>query len=125
MLDVPDDLPLVPLDSDRFGNALDNLLDNALTYSRHGGRITLATIATPTGVTLRVADTGCGISPEHLPHLFEKFFRAPGQERGSGTGLGLAIVREIIVAHGGTITCSSEPGTGTTFTITLPKEPRT
>jgi two-component system, NtrC family, sensor histidine kinase KinB len=133
VLDMPAALPAVAVDAGRFGNALDNLLDNALTYSERGGRITLTAQATPTGVTMTVADAGCGISAEHLPHLFEKFFRAPGQQRGSGTGLGLAIVREIIVAHGGTITCASEPGTGTTFTITLPlasaaahfREPRT
>src|SRR5262249_34937991 len=72
------------------------------------------------GVTLSVTDTGVGIAPEHLPHVFEKFFRVPGQSRGSGTGLGLAIVQEITTAHGGSITCESLPGVGTTFRLTLP-----
>jgi signal transduction histidine kinase len=67
-----------------------------------------------------VADTGQGIAPEHLPHVFERFFRVPGHSRGGGTGLGLAIAREIVIAHGGTITCDSRPGAGTVFRLTLP-----
>ena len=67
-----------------------------------------------------MADTGLGIPPEYLPHVFEKFFRVPGQSQGGGTGLGLAIVREIVTAHGGTITCDSQPGAGTMFRLTLP-----
>lgn len=113
-------LPAVAVDVPRIGNALGNLLDNALTYTDRGGRITLAATAAPDGVTLTVTDTGCGIPPEHLPRVFEKFFRVPGQTRGGGTGLGLAIVQEIVTAHGGTVTCSSKPGTGTTFYMTLP-----
>jgi signal transduction histidine kinase len=69
---------------------------------------------------LSVADSGCGIPPEHLPHVFEKFFRVPGQTRGTGTGLGLAIVQEIATAHGGTVTCESQLGNGTTFKLRLP-----
>lgn len=113
-------LPAVAVDVPRLGNALGNLLDNALTYTDRGGRITLAATAAADGVTLTVADTGCGIPPEHLPRVFEKFFRVPGQSRGGGTGLGLAIVQEIVTAHGGTITCSSKPGAGTVFYLTLP-----
>jgi signal transduction histidine kinase len=118
-VEVPAGLPPVAADADRLGNALRNLLDNALTYTDHGGRITLGAAAGPDGVTLTVADTGRGIPPEYLPHVFEKFFRVPGQSRG-GTGLGLAIVHEIVTAHGGTVTCASEPGGGTVFRITLP-----
>jgi NtrC-family two-component system sensor histidine kinase KinB len=119
-LDVRPDLPAVAVDANRLGNALGNLLDNALTYTDRGGRITLAATAESDGVTLAVADTGCGIPPEHLGHVFEKFFRVPGQSRGSGTGLGLAIVQEIVTAHGGAISCASQPGVGTTFRLTLP-----
>jgi signal transduction histidine kinase len=119
-LELPPNLPLVAVDAARFANALHNLLDNALTYTERGGRITLSASAAGDGVTLAVADTGCGIPPEHLPHVFEKFFRVPGQSRGSGTGLGLAIVQEIVAAHGGTISCASQPGVGTTFRLTLP-----
>jgi PAS domain S-box-containing protein len=120
VLDVPPELPLVVADAARIGTALRNLLDNALTYTDPGGKITLSAAAGAEDVTLSVADTGVGIPPEQLPHVFEKFFRVPGQSRGSGTGLGLAIVREIAVAHGGTITCQSQPGLGTTFRLTLP-----
>jgi signal transduction histidine kinase len=117
---VPPGLPEVPVDAARFGIALGNLLDNALTYTDRGGSITLSAAAGPGTVTLAVADTGIGIPPEHLPHVFEKFFRVPGQSRAGGTGLGLAIVHEVVTAHGGTIHCESERGRGTVFRITLP-----
>lgn len=119
-VDVPPGLPAVAVDPARLGNALRNLLDNALTYTDRGGRITLTASAGPDTVMLSVADTGIGIPSEHLPSIFKKFFRVPGQSRGSGTGLGLAIVHEIVAAHGGTITCESQPGQGTTFRLTLP-----
>jgi signal transduction histidine kinase len=114
------DMPSVAVDAPRLGHALRNLVDNAMTYTERGGRITLAASADADAVTLSVSDTGIGISREHLPHVFEKFFRVPGQSRGTGTGLGLAIVNEIVSAHGGTITCESEPGAGTVFRIRLP-----
>ena len=71
-------------------------------------------------MTLSVADTGIGIAPDFVPHVFEKFFRVPGQSKGVGTGLGLAIVQEIVAAHGGTITCESTLDRGTVFRMTLP-----
>ena len=120
VLDVPQAVPSVAVDASRLGHALRNLLDNALTYTERGGRITLAASANADAVTLSVADTGIGISREHLPHVFEKFFRVPGQSRGTGTGLGLAIVHEIVTAHGGTITCESQPGVETIFRLRLP-----
>src|SRR5205807_299947 len=115
------DTPNVVVDVHRFGQALNNLLDNALTYTNEGGRVILS--AHPAGqheIALEIADTGIGIPAEYLPHVFERFFRVPGQSKGQGTGLGLAIVQEIVTAHGGRISCSSEPGRGTKFTITLP-----
>jgi PAS domain S-box-containing protein len=120
VLDMPQGLPKVAIDASRLGGALGNLLDNALTYTDRGGRITLGAHSDGEFVTLSVADTGLGIPPESLPHVFEKFFRVPGQSKGIGTGLGLAIVQEIVAAHGGTITCESEPGKGTVFRINLP-----
>jgi signal transduction histidine kinase len=117
------ELPTVRVDAQRLGHALGNLLDNALAYTERGGRITLAATATADSVTLSVADTGRGIPPEYLPHLFERFFRIPGQSQHSGTGLGLAIVREIVSAHEGTIICESRPGEGTVFRIQLPVRP--
>jgi signal transduction histidine kinase len=119
-VEAPPDLPPVPVDAGRLGHALANLLDNALTYTDRGGRITLSAAAADGRATLTVADTGRGIPPEYLPHVFERFFRVPGQSQGSGTGLGLALVREIVTAHGGTVSCDSRPGEGTVFRITLP-----
>jgi signal transduction histidine kinase len=113
--------PPVAADADQLGHALDNLLVNAATYTDPGGTITLsARPAGPDLVELAVRDTGVGIPPEYLPHVFDKFFRVPDQSRGQGTGLGLAIVKEIVAAHGGRIACESEPGRGTTFRLTLP-----
>ena len=119
-VDLPADLPPVGVDAGRFGHALNNLLDNALTYTDPGGQVTLTAAASGDTVTLTVADTGLGIPPEHLPHVFDKFFRIPGQSSETGTGLGLAIVREIVTSHGGTITCTSTVGAGTVFNIALP-----
>ncbi len=116
-----DPLPPVAGDAEQLGRALDNLLVNAVNYTDPGGSITLA--ARPAGagrVELTVADTGVGIAAEHLPHVFDRFFRIPEQSRGEGTGLGLAIVKEVVAAHGGDVTCESEPGRGTTFRIVLP-----
>jgi signal transduction histidine kinase len=122
-VDMPPDLPAVAVDAKRFGHALNNLLDNAVTYTNRGGQINLSATTTPEVVVITVADTGIGIPPEHLPHVFERFFRVPEQSPEGGTGLGLAIVQEIVTAHGGTIICESEPGAGTRFRITLPVAP--
>lgn len=120
-LEIAPDLPLVPADAPRLQHALNNLLENAIIYTDRGGRVTLSAAAAADDVAIRVADTGTGIPAEHLPHVFDRFFRVPGQSRGSGTGLGLAIAREVVMAHGGTITCESQPGSGTVFQITLPR----
>jgi len=114
-------LPAVGVDPDRIEQALTNLVNNAVTYTPAGGRVTLS--AEPSDdnrVSLIVADTGVGIPGEYLPHVFERFFRIPGQSEEAGTGLGLAIVKEVVTAHHGEVTCASEPGKGTTFRITLP-----
>jgi signal transduction histidine kinase/HAMP domain-containing protein len=114
-------LPSIAADRVRLGHALDNLLDNALTYTDEGGSITLSARALDEhNVRLSVADTGVGIPSKVLPQVFDKFFRVPDQSRGHGTGLGLAIVREIVLAHGGQVSCESEVGKGTTFHLTLP-----
>jgi signal transduction histidine kinase len=120
VVEVEPDLPLVQADAKRLGHALNNLLDNALAYTDRGGRIMLSAARTTGGVMLTVSDTGRGIPPEYLARVFDRFFRVPGQSEGSGTGLGLAIVHEIVVAHGGRITCDSAVGKGTTFRIVLP-----
>ncbi|WP_083842939.1 HAMP domain-containing sensor histidine kinase [Schlesneria paludicola] len=120
IVDVPGVLPEVAVDTSRMGHALSNLLDNALTYTDSGGTISLSAELVGRDIILSVKDTGSGIPPEYVPHVFEKFFRVPGQSRGSGTGLGLAIVNEIVTAHGGTVSCESQPGIGTAFHIRLP-----
>jgi heavy metal sensor kinase len=101
-----------------------NLLDNALRHTSSGGRVSIAVgNAAQDGVTLTVSDTGSGIAPEHLPHLFERFYRADGarsRELG-GAGLGLAICAWIARGHGGRLDVTSEPGHGTTFTLWLPR----
>jgi two-component system phosphate regulon sensor histidine kinase PhoR len=110
--------------------ALINLVDNAIKYSDPGKTIWLAAARAPDGaghpggLSIRVRDQGCGIAAEHLPRLFERFYRvdkARSRAQG-GTGLGLAIVKHIVQAHAGTIGVESEPQVGTTFTIRLPLE---
>lgn len=114
-------LPQVTADADRIVVALGNLLENAVTYTPPGGRVTASASASPSGrVEFAVADTGVGIPTEHLPDLFERFFRVPGQSDPAGTGLGLAIVKEVAAAHGGDVTCESSPAAGSVFRLTLP-----
>jgi signal transduction histidine kinase len=119
-VETPPDLPAVAADADRVSHALHNLLDNALRYTQPGGRVALTAAVEDGKVTLTVADNGSGIPAEYLPRVFDRFFRVPGQSQEGGTGLGLAIVREIVAAHGGTVTCESRTGEGTTFRMTLP-----
>src|SRR5262249_1392245 len=96
------------------------LLNNAITYTPAGGRVTLSAATSDNGVTLTVSDTGIGIPAEYLPHVFDRFFRIPGQSNEAGTALGRPIVKGIVDANKGAITPESEPGKGTTFRITLP-----
>jgi signal transduction histidine kinase len=118
-----DDLPAHVLwDEDRINEVLGNLLSNAFKFTDRGGSVELAVEGLDNEVTITVRDSGAGIAPEQLPHIFEKFYQANNQAQSSarGTGLGLAIAREIVEAHGGTISVASSMGVGTTFTITLP-----
>jgi two-component system sensor histidine kinase BaeS len=118
-------LPDIDADAERMGQVLGNLLDNALRHTAPGGTVTLAADQDPAGVRISIADTGEGIAAEHLPHLFERFYRADSaRDRGhGGSGIGLAIARAIVSDHGGHITASSDgPGTGAAFIITLPPD---
>jgi heavy metal sensor kinase len=113
----------VPGDPDRLHQLVMILLDNAIRHTPPGGRIRVAVAATPDGrARVAVRDEGEGIAPEHLPHLFERFYRADGARGRSsgGTGLGLAIARAICRAHGGEISVTSTPDQGATFLVTLP-----
>jgi signal transduction histidine kinase len=120
IVEVPSELPPVTADTTSIGHVFANLLSNALRYSHEGGRITVKAEAELSGIRFSVEDTGEGILPEHLKHLFDQFYRVPGQDEKSGVGLGLAIVREIIKAHGGTVGVESTRGKGSVFHFTLP-----
>src|SRR5438445_4919570 len=103
-----------------------NLLDNALRYTSSGGTVTVSIEEVGNTVVIAVQDTGPGIAPEHLRHLFERFYRAESarDRESGGVGLGLAIVKEIAEAHGGTVRVASEVGKGSVFTVTLPAAKR-
>jgi signal transduction histidine kinase len=123
---VADDLPVnVVGDADRLNEVLGNLLSNAFKFTRRGGTIRLEAHRDGAGIRVTVADTGVGIPADKLPHIFEKFYQVDNdaQPRSVGSGLGLAIAREIVEAHGGTISAASEEGTGTTFTVVIPERP--
>ena len=115
-------VPLVLGDDGRLTQLLVNLLDNALAHTPADGKVTVRLQQKHGQVEMEVEDTGTGISAEHLPRLFERFYRAdPSRDRESGgAGLGLAIVKEIAEAHGGTVRVESRVGKGTRFTLTLP-----
>ena len=104
------DLPQVAVNAEQFQHALSNLLDNALAHTPPGGNVTLSAEPADGRVVFAVADNGCGIPPQYLPMVFERYFRVPGDAVEKGSGLGLAIVREIVSAHGGTVQCESQPG---------------
>jgi two-component system sensor histidine kinase BaeS len=118
-----DDAGQVRVDADRFGQVLGNLLDNALRHTPEGGTVTLTCRRIDHWVEYRVADTGQGVAAEHLPHLFDRFFRADTarDRRHGGSGIGLAIAKALVEAHGGGISVASAgPGLGATFTVRLP-----
>lgn len=124
---VPDGLPHVWGDAGRVGQVFDNLIGNAIKFSPEGGAITIAVDLIENDlVRVSLRDTGIGIPPEKLDKIFDRFYQVDGSttRRYGGTGLGLAIVRQIVEAHGGTISVASEVNRGSTFTFTLPtKQP--
>jgi signal transduction histidine kinase len=108
-------------DPTRVRQVLLILIDNALRHTPPGGAIRLAARAGGRLAHITVADTGCGIAPEHLPHVFERFYRADRAGRDdSGSGLGLSIVKALVEAQGGQITIESQVGQGTTVVVALP-----
>ncbi len=119
----PEHLPLVPVDGMRIRQVLHNLLANALRHTPAGGTIRLSVGGTIDSLRISVVDTGKGIAPEHLSHVFDRFYRAD-QSRSrqtGGTGLGLAIVRAIVEGHGGTVEARSDGiGQGSAFDVSLP-----
>jgi two-component system, OmpR family, sensor kinase len=123
--DSPDHPVVVAVDRTRIRQALLNLVTNAVKYTPAGGRVMLGLAERDDDVILEVRDTGIGIAPGDVPHVFDRFWRAdPARTRmgeSAGTGLGLAITKWVAEAHGGTITVQSRPGRGTIFTVTLPR----
>lgn len=125
-IQVPQPVTLIG-DEARLIQVMMNLLDNAIRYTHPGGEVQVSLKATSSEAQLVVCDTGIGIAPEHVPHIFERFYRADPTRRrtgGSGTGLGLAIVAWIVRSHGGLVTASSQVGQGSCFTVTLPLTPQ-
>jgi two-component system, OmpR family, sensor kinase len=114
------DVPFVQADIALIERALENLLQNALRFTPDHGTITIALTYDATAVTVQVQDTGCGIPSEHLPHIFDRFYRADPERRGDGAGLGLAITKRIVELHGGTIEATSTPTVGTSISFRLP-----
>ena len=114
-------VPLAMGDQDKLRQALVNLLDNAIRFTPDAGRITLRAKADGEFVQVQVANTGAGIPPEHLPHVFERFYKVDSSRRDGGTGLGLAIVKHIVQLHGGEVMVESREGEITTFSFTIPK----
>ncbi|MEO8462303.1 MAG: ATP-binding protein [Chloroflexota bacterium] len=124
-LETDRDLPILDVDPVRIREVLANLIGNAFRATSSGDRITISgsvEAATMSAIVFQVQDTGAGIDPEILPHVFDRF--AKGRDS-RGSGLGLAIARDLVNAHGGSIEVSSQPGEGTTFVIRLPVAPPT
>lgn len=117
--EVPDDLPLLDVDPVRTREILSNLVANAIRYTPRDGSVRIGATRTSSGSAVRVTvtDTGAGIAPDVLPHVFDRFWKSADSR---GSGLGLAIARNLAFAHGGMIEAESTPGRGTTMTVTLP-----
>lgn len=118
---APDPLPALTGDAEKLTQVVLNLLTNAIKYNKEHGSVFVTAAHYEPHIVVMVRDTGLGIAPNNLPHLFEKFYRVADTEGyTTGTGLGLAITKRIVEGHGGTIKVESEQGTGTTFTFVLP-----
>jgi signal transduction histidine kinase len=124
-VDVPVETPAVLADPARIGHVFSNLLTNALKYTPPGGHVHISAEPLDRFVRFVVEDTGVGIPQEYLARIFERFYRIPRENQPSGAGLGLAIAREIVDAHGGTISVESTPNKGSKFSFTLQKAPET
>jgi signal transduction histidine kinase len=120
--DLPDDLPLVEADAERLGQVLRNLMKNAIVNTPPGGKITVQARTVESQVEVSVQDNGTGISAEHLPYVFERFYRADQSRARStgGAGLGLAIVKQLVEAQGGQVAIDSQVDAGTRVSFTSP-----
>ena len=118
-VDIPDATAPVTADASRIVQVITNLLGNAVKFTEAGGIVTIRVRNEPSALIVSVSDTGSGIAPDALPHIFDRFWQARATPR-AGSGLGLAIARGIIEAHGGRIWVESELGKGSTFSFSLP-----
>jgi len=124
-LDVPEKLPVVPVDKIQIERVISNLLDNAIKYSPEKSKITLRAWNDENNIFIESKDQGLGISEENLPNVFDYFYRIEtGSDRRAGVGLGLAAVKAIIEAHGGKVWVKSEEGTGSSFFVKIPQKRR-
>ena len=125
-LHLPDEPVRIRHDPQRIAQVVSNLVGNALKFTRRSGSVDVELRRLPDGAEILVRDTGAGIDPAELPRIFDRFFRGSNanEARGSGSGLGLAIVRSIVDMHGGRIAVESVLGAGTSFVVTLPRDPR-
>ena len=119
-VNVPANL-VVRADRDRLRQALANLVDNGIKYTQRGGQVDIDAASEDHADAIRVKDTGAGIPEHDLPRIFDRLYRGDQSRATRGLGLGLSLVRAVIEAHGGTISVSSTPGAGSTFTIRLPR----
>jgi signal transduction histidine kinase len=121
-LEAEPDLPPVAGDTTALRRTIDSLLSNALKFTPGGGRVTVKISHIENALALAVIDTGVGIAPDKLDHIFDRFYQVDGSEtrRYGGVGIGLALAKGIVEAHGGRISVASQLGAGTTFTIVLP-----
>jgi two-component system, OmpR family, phosphate regulon sensor histidine kinase PhoR len=122
VVDAPPSAPMVRGDAERLGQALLNLIHNAVKFSEPGDEVIVRVLPGPGSVVIRVIDEGAGIPRADVDRIFERFYKVDRarQRRSGGTGLGLAIVRHVAEAHGGTVTVASEEGEGSTFSVEIP-----
>lgn len=121
-LHLTPDLPYIPVDGEQIKHALSNIIDNALLYTDTGGTITLSTTRDETSIIIAIQDTGIGIASEHMPRIFDRFYKVDAARTSGrgGPGLGLAMVKRIVEIHGGRIEVESTLGEGSVFRVYLP-----
>ena len=118
--DIPETEYLMRIDANAYSRILNNLLQNALIHSK-GSKISFHIFENDLQVKITMTDNGKGISPDHLPHIFERMYQCDQSRSAGGNGLGLSIVKELVTAHKGKITVDSTPNKGSTFTLLFPK----
>ena len=114
-------MPLVTAEETKIHQVVTNLIENALKFTPENGAVTISADVGERDITFTVSDTGPGIESEHLPHVFERFYKVDRARRDGGSGLGLAIVKHLVQAHDGEVSVKSTLGEGSAFSFTLPR----